>query len=219
MALGTRTRQMHETGGRTVPPHNSPAVREPRWRTRSVLLPSGLAAAGGLLLGGLAGGAVGAAPVAGMEQRIADLATANRALTSERDALAKDVDAATEQAEAAVAELEDARAELAGRESAVRRAEEDLAGEQKKFDEAVADRKADSVGQGVFEVGVDVKPGKYRTAGPDGSNSVGCYYAWMASSDAGSRILDNNIVKGPAVVTLKSGQFFENATCQDFIRL
>ncbi|MDN6301249.1 MAG: hypothetical protein L0J68_13435, partial [Micrococcaceae bacterium] len=130
--------------------------------------------------------------------------------------------AASVNAETTIADFKDSQkssqAKLKDRESAVSAAEKQLAKDQKKFDGAVADREKNTVGPGLYEVGVDVKAGKYKTSGPDGTNPVGCYYAWMSSSEADADIVDNNIVSGQAVVTLRNGQFFEIDSCADFVK-
>jgi hypothetical protein len=68
-------------------------------------------------------------------------------------------------------------------------------------------------GEGLYVVGQDVNPGTYKTGGPDGSS---CYYAIKNGTGADSDIIDNNIVDGPATVTLKAGQVFETSNCQDW---
>jgi hypothetical protein len=51
---------------------------------------------------------------------------------------------------------------------------------------------------GIYKVGVDIKPGSYRTAG--GSN---CYYARLRTDD-NSDIIANNITSGPQRMTVRS---------------
>jgi hypothetical protein len=77
----------------------------------------------------------------------------------------------------------------------------------------------DIPGDGVFEIGTDVKPGKYHTAGPSGDNPVGCYYAY---TKADGTIVDNNIVNGPATITILSsrvGLSFESSACQTWTKV
>lgn len=71
----------------------------------------------------------------------------------------------------------------------------------------------DTIGEGTFEVGTDVKPGKYKSAGPSGA---GCYYARLKNNDGAlGDILDNNISNGPSTVTIKeSDGYFETNGCQ-----
>ena len=57
-------------------------------------------------------------------------------------------------------------------------------------------------GDGLFVVGLDIKPGVYRTAGPaPGRNG---YYALLSSTDT-SDIIDNNYFAGPATIMVGPG--------------
>jgi hypothetical protein len=73
-------------------------------------------------------------------------------------------------------------------------------------------------GDGLFAVGVDIRPGRFQTAGPSGGNPVGCYYAILNSPDT-SEIATNNITKGPAIVDLSAGKYFETQSCQQWQRI
>jgi len=55
------------------------------------------------------------------------------------------------------------------------------------------------VGDGVFVVGLDIKPGVYRTAGP-ASGRTG-YYALLSSTNT-TDIINNNNIAGPATMTV-----------------
>ncbi len=57
-------------------------------------------------------------------------------------------------------------------------------------------------GDGVFVVGLDIKPGVYRTAGPAAGGSG--YYALLSSTKT-SDIIDNNNVAGPATIMVGPG--------------
>lgn len=64
---------------------------------------------------------------------------------------------------------------------------------------------------GLQLVGTDIPAGNYRTDGQgDGSNSTGCYYAILNSTDT-SDIGDNNVFDGPTRVTLRAGKYFESS--------
>jgi hypothetical protein len=54
-------------------------------------------------------------------------------------------------------------------------------------------------GDGVFIVGLDIKPGVYRTAGPVSERSG--YYALLSSTNT-SDIINNNNIDGPATITV-----------------
>lgn len=66
-------------------------------------------------------------------------------------------------------------------------------------------------GAGTYEVGTDVKAGKYKTAGP-GSDDIMKSCAWSrkkdASGDLGS-LIAFNIVQGPGVVTINKGEVLD----------
>ncbi len=66
-------------------------------------------------------------------------------------------------------------------------------------------------GDGVFEVGVDMKPGTYKTGG-----SGNCYYAVLADAN-GNNIKSNNITAGPATVSVVAGDYFETTRCADWV--
>jgi len=64
---------------------------------------------------------------------------------------------------------------------------------------------------GTYEVGVDLAPGRYKTAGPDQSDYIPhCYYA-RRSDDSGElkSIIANDNLQGPGSVTVKRGEFVE----------
>lgn len=219
--------------GREAPTSAQPTKRP---MTKPLLVPVGIAAGAGLLVGGLIGGFIGAAPVADLNDQGSSQQASMDTLEEQNDSLVAEAegheaaikeqeDLATEaaaNAETTIADFtesqESAKAKLKKRESAVASAEKQLTKDQKTFDGAVADRKENTIGPGMYEVGVDVKAGKYKTSGPNGSNPVGCYYAWKSSSGSDADIVDNNIVKGQSVVTLRDGQFFEISSCEDFVK-
>lgn len=70
-------------------------------------------------------------------------------------------------------------------------------------------------GDGIYEVGVDVKAGRYISPVPDSGN---CYFARL-KDDTGSlnSIIDNNNSAGQTVVTIKkTDKFFETSGCNDW---
>lgn len=73
-------------------------------------------------------------------------------------------------------------------------------------------------GDGVYEVGTDIKPGKYKSPGPT-NDIVGCYYARKNSAGVvppgGS-----NYIHGQVVVTIKSTDAeFETQGCQPWVKV
>ncbi|GGQ97104.1 hypothetical protein [Streptomyces aurantiogriseus] len=73
-------------------------------------------------------------------------------------------------------------------------------------------------GEGEYLVGEDIKPGTYKTAGPEGE--FGCYWerAKDASGEFGSIIANNNL-EGPGRVTLNKGEYFKTNRCQEWKRV
>ncbi|WP_106539945.1 hypothetical protein [Haloactinopolyspora alba] len=155
-----------------------------------------------------------------------------------------EIDAADSRADDAQSELEDVQAqrddyrqqmleERAAKERAQREADERavaLDKREKALDERAAalderesaiseteqQIEASTIGDGVYVVGEDVAAGEYRTDGADGSNPVGCYYAFKSGTGADAEIIDNNIVDGQARVTLSEGDVFESKACDEW---
>ncbi|WP_142104538.1 hypothetical protein [Pseudonocardia cypriaca] len=75
-------------------------------------------------------------------------------------------------------------------------------------------------GDGTWEVGVDIVPGKYKTSGPAPSGFGNCYHARLKTGDGSvGDILDNNNSKGPVTVTIKeSDGYFESQGCADWVK-
>lgn len=63
---------------------------------------------------------------------------------------------------------------------------------------------------GLFEVGVDVLPGTYRTDGPNGSNAGGCY--WSRTGPRGD-VLDNGVLNKPGTLAVQKGERIDSAGC------
>lgn len=64
-----------------------------------------------------------------------------------------------------------------------------------------------SFSDGIWEVGVDVAAGKYKTSG-----STQCYWARLRTPDT-SDIANNNYGSGPQTVQLKAGEYFHSQMC------
>ncbi|MGK2948639.1 MAG: hypothetical protein ACSLFP_08705 [Acidimicrobiales bacterium] len=114
--------------------------------------------------------------------------------TAEADALA-----AAEAAMAPrVAELDQREAEVAAREAAVTQSE--------------VERDQNTFGNGVWEVGVDIQPGKYKTAGSDS-----CY--WSKNTASGD-IIDNDLPSGPSTVVIEPSVFtFSSQRCGEWTKV
>jgi hypothetical protein len=75
-----------------------------------------------------------------------------------------------------------------------------------------------SFGPGTYQVGVDIAPGTYRTAGPSGSTS--CYWARLRDlSGGGNNIIANDLQQGPTVAAIAaSDAAFTTAGCQTWTK-
>lgn len=70
-------------------------------------------------------------------------------------------------------------------------------------------------GDGEYLVGEDMKPGTYKTAGPDGM--FGCY--WERASNASGEfdaIIANGNLEGSGRVTVNKGEVFKTTRCQEW---
>lgn len=101
---------------------------------------------------------------------------------------------AAEDVETAAAEIEEREAAVKKREDAVTSKEEQIA--------------ANSFGDGMHVVGINVASGIYRNEGVES-----CYYAWMSSTGSDADIVDNDLTDGPATVTLREGENFRSDGC------
>lgn len=75
------------------------------------------------------------------------------------------------------------------------------------------------LGEGTYEVGVDVDAGRYKTTVP--GDSLNCYWERTKddSGDFGSIIANDNADPGARVsVTIKRGEFFTSNGCGDWAR-
>lgn len=151
---------------------------------------------------GVGAGAAGGVQQSKYDAAVADLGEARQEVTD----LKGEVADAKADAKAAEREAsEKIEAEFASKNAALDDREGKLNEREQQLSVAEAAKKKDSIdGPGLYEVGVDINPGKWKTDGGSGS----CYYAKLRSSDT-SDIIDNNNVDGPAVVTLAAGQYFE----------
>ena len=83
--------------------------------------------------------------------------------------------------------------------------------EAKKTSEPVAES---TMGEGTYQIGVDAKPGRYKTQVPQDSGN--CYWARMKDDRGGldSIIANDNVNAGARVsITVKQGEFFNSNGC------
>jgi hypothetical protein len=66
-------------------------------------------------------------------------------------------------------------------------------------------------GDGTYEVGKDVAPGRYKTPGPDKNDSWPmCYWARRKDDSGGfGSIIASDNIQGQGSVTIRAGEFFE----------
>lgn len=70
-------------------------------------------------------------------------------------------------------------------------------------------------GDGTYEVGVDIQPGRYTSATPESGN---CYWARLNGSDGIDGIIANNNSSGQSVVTIRaSDKYFESSGCSEWV--
>ncbi len=155
----------------------------------------GTVAAALLLIGaGVAGGLIARNAVDHEKQRT--VAAERRAASLERESAAKD------------ATIDDQRDQIAGYEvqqEQLRQREEELDRRQRAL-ESPQGPNATSFGDGLYQAGVAIQPGEYRTDGTDA-----CYWAKLSSGDT-NRIIENGLVAGPQTVTVDS-PYFESENC------
>jgi hypothetical protein len=122
----------------------------------------------------------------------------------QNDVLNTQLGVANDKASAAEAK----KAELDARDTALAKAEAQLKADQAALDAKTKQVQDSQFSDGVHLVGTNVAPGVYSI-----SNGSSCYYAWMTGTGSDADIIDNNIVNGPATVTLKPGDVFETNRC------
>lgn len=153
-----------------------------------------------------------------LEAAESDLATTELDLEAAEDEIVSiqgDLPAREQALEKAEAKLERAQRALGRRADAVTAKEKSVVKRERAV--GIVERRIEAntiSGDGVYEVGVDIRAGTYKSAGANGM----CYYA--SNGDAnGSNILSNNIVEGgaPAVTTVAAGTFFETSGCGDWV--
>lgn len=69
---------------------------------------------------------------------------------------------------------------------------------------------ATEFGDGKYEVGVDIEPGQYKTAGPPEGLIELCTYSRHADN-SGDSLITFDSTQGPASVTLEEGIFFDTS--------
>lgn len=204
----------------------SAPAKAPLWRRAWVV---GIVAG---LLGLLAGAAVAFTDVTKSREYL-ELAADRDEVATQRDRANDERDQRDDELERARSELEDmersvqeALGEIPAREEAVTAREKELGKRQREIaalEKQVARREkavglvereieANTVpGEGLYEVGRDLKAGTYRSSG-----SSDCYYAVLNSPDTGD-IATNNLTDGPAIISLRAGTYFDTSGCAEWV--
>lgn|GEM_PF-3372071 len=87
------------------------------------------------------------------------------------------------------------------------------AAQKASLDQQQAAVDANSFGDGLYQVGRDIQPGKYHSSGAGGN----CYWAKLGSSNT-DNIIDNNNSTGPQTITIDS-PYFESNGCGNWTKV
>lgn len=126
---------------------------------------------------------------------------------------AADLQRKVDSAESSARYTQSRQDQLVARESRVERVEDDLAEREAAVSAVESKIEGRTIpGDGVFEVGVDIKAGTYKApASPD------CY--WSVNGDPnGDDIINNANPDGQFIVEVSNGQYLELARCAPLVR-
>lgn len=169
------------------------------------------------LLVGIAIGAGGASPTDSPEYKklddelsaTQDELAAQQVATEKAEAEAKALAGDIPVRETAVAAKE---SEVTLRELGVRKAERAVKKREKAVGIVEHQIAQNTIpGDGVYEVGRDMKPGQYRS-----TENVDCYYS-ITSDANGDNIISNYIGSGLIIASVGSGQYFNSQGCSDWV--
>ena len=191
--------------GKPVPTAKNPSAFARTLTIRNL----SIATAAALIVGGFAGAVIGYAA------RPAVVTTAE--YKSMQNKLGQELSDTKSQLAISTSDLDAANqhvSDIKDRETALAAGEAKLKADQAALDSQTKQVQSTEFGDGIHIVGSTVTPGVYSI-----SNASSCYYAWMSSTGAGADIIDNNIVSGPAVVTLNPGDIFETSRCGTWTKI
>lgn len=194
-----------------------PETEPKKGSAKKAILVSVLAIA--LFIGGGFAGAAMADPTKSDEY--VELAGFSDAFEESRDSYKEQLSALSAKHETLTSQLEEREGALEARESAVgdketevSEAETAVKNRETAVGTAEAEAEANSISDGTWTVGEDIKAGTYRTASAVSSR---CYWGIYRSGSNGSDIIDNDIPKGGRpTVTLSKGQDFKSSNCGDW---
>ena len=113
-------------------------------------------------------------------------------------------------------ELDRRSSELDKRDQELALLDEEIVEREKAVGQIEIEQAENSISNGIWTVGDDIKAGTYRTKEAVGSN---CYWAVLVTGTNGGDIVNNGIPGGGRpTVTLKNGQDFESARCGTWIK-
>lgn len=172
--------------------------------------------AAGVLAGGIFAGLAMADPTASDEYATA--VSHAQVAGADRDKYRGALEELTTTHDTLVTEIEDRESALAERESAVGEKETEVAEadaaietREKAVGTAEAEAAANTISDGTWTVGEDLKPGTYRATSDVGST---CYWGIYKSGSNGDNIIANDIPGGGRpTVKLSKGQDFNSTRC------
>jgi hypothetical protein len=113
-------------------------------------------------------------------------------------------------------QLASVRDQLAGKQATIDSQQHQLAHVQRQLEQQrttpttqpapVAADAATTFGDGLYQVGLAIQPGRYETGG-----AADCYWAKLSTGDT-NKVITNNIAAGPQTVTIDS-PYFESEAC------
>ncbi|MEM8608411.1 MAG: hypothetical protein AAGF92_14980 [Myxococcota bacterium] len=123
-----------------------------------------------------------------------------------------DVDHRLGEVDARLAELEETAKSLKAVYERQVQTSQQLQQEQQRVEQLTEGLKQNTFGDGVWEIGVDIQPGKYKRT----SATARCY--WETQDDNGGTI-QNDIVNGPATIRIPKGAFaIKSQRCGEWTR-
>jgi hypothetical protein len=166
--------------------------------------------AGALVLGLILGGAIGGSGAASADKRAAAAASKMKAAQASETQALQDKSAAELAAQTA---QETADGKVAAQIAALDARSQALDQREAKIG-ALEHQAAANFPNGTYLVGTEIKPGTYKSSGPDGSNGAGCYWARHSKNND---LLDNNVSQGPSIVVVHASDFsIEFAGCEPY---
>jgi hypothetical protein len=179
------------------------SARSPWWRRSVSVRAAAIVAASLLVVGGVIGWVIGFAARPAVNTT-AEFKAMQHSLDNQLSDTKSQLGIAKNDLDAANQHITD----IADREAALTAGEAKFKADQAALDAQTKQVQSTQFGDGIHLVGTSVTPGVYSI-----NNGNNCYYAWMSGTGAGADIIDNNIVSGPAVVTLNAGDVFETSRC------